>query len=289
MRIALERIEKYLYLFQENLPPAVNSREESQERRRKRNSRESDSRERLTERPVTEKPPIDLAASIADCCCIGPRSRLPLPRIPPAIMSSMTTAASSASSSSASSASCPSIVTGGYPSREIASEYSSSLPASTTSVAETTPTLANNSRGAVQTSVGNIGSTSQQQQQQQQQPHYHYYQQHYPQAAVAAVTSSYSPPTTTPCSPSTSLGYSSGVPTTTQTVSVPRQLAQWTKHQTLKLQVLASSIACQNRSFISSVSHFSSSSFRCPRVDYCFKMIIQSRFFIISARFEFRA
>ncbi|XP_018047737.1 PREDICTED: rho guanine nucleotide exchange factor 17 isoform X1 [Atta colombica] len=225
-----------LRISQENLPPTVNSREESQERRRKRNSRESDSRERLTERPVTEKQPIDLAASIADCCCIGPRSRLPLPRIPPAIMSSMTTAASSASSSSASSASCPSIVTGGYPSREIASDYSSSLPASTTSVAETTPTLANNSRGAVQTSVGNIGSTSQQQQQQQQQPHYHYYQQHYPQAAVAAVTSSYSPPTTTPCSPSTSLGYSSGVPTTTQTVSVPRQLAQWTKHQTLKLQ-----------------------------------------------------
>ncbi|KYN28457.1 Rho guanine nucleotide exchange factor 17 [Trachymyrmex cornetzi] len=108
-------------------------------------------------------------------------------------MSSMATAASSASSSSASSASCPSIVTGGYPSREIVSDCSSSLPASTTSVAETTPTLANNSRGAVQTS-------------------------------------------TTPCSPSTSLGYSSGVPTTTQTVSVPRQLAQWTKHQTLKLQ-----------------------------------------------------
>ncbi|KYM83402.1 hypothetical protein ALC53_06134 [Atta colombica] len=236
LHLVQDGVSPWLSVLWENLPPTVNSREESQERRRKRNSRESDSRERLTERPVTEKQPIDLAASIADCCCIGPRSRLPLPRIPPAIMSSMTTAASSASSSSASSASCPSIVTGGYPSREIASDYSSSLPASTTSVAETTPTLANNSRGAVQTSVGNIGSTSQQQQQQQQQPHYHYYQQHYPQAAVAAVTSSYSPPTTTPCSPSTSLGYSSGVPTTTQTVSVPRQLAQWTKHQTLKLQ-----------------------------------------------------
>ncbi|XP_018314113.1 rho guanine nucleotide exchange factor 17 isoform X3 [Mycetomoellerius zeteki] len=222
-----------LRISQESLPP-VNSREESQERRRKRNSRESDSRERLTERPVTEKPPIDLTASITDCCCIGPRSRLPLPRIPPAITSS-TMSSTATAASSASSVSCPSIVTGGYPSREIAGDCSSSLPASTTSVAETTPTLANNSRGAVQTSVGNIGSTSQQQQQQQQ-PHYHYYQHHYPQAAVAAVTSSYSPPTTTPCSPSTSLGYSSGVPTTTQTVSVPRQLAQWTKHQTLKLQ-----------------------------------------------------
>lgn len=250
-------------LFQESLPP--NSREDSQERRRKRNSRESDSRERLTEKPMAEKPPIDLTASIADCCCIGPRSRLPLPRIPPAISSSsttfsMATAASSASSSSASSSSCPSIVAGGYLSEGIAGGCSLPLPASTTIVAETTPTLANNSRGAVQTSVGNIGSTSQQQQQQQQ-PHHHQYQQHYPQTAVAAVTSSYSPPTTTPCSPSTSLSYSSGVPTTTQTVSVPRQLAQWTKHQTLRLQVLASvdrvprSIDCY--SLVSPVSHSS--------------------------------
>ncbi|XP_025073713.1 rho guanine nucleotide exchange factor 17 [Pogonomyrmex barbatus] len=230
-----------LRISQESLTP-INSREESQERRRKRNSRESDSRERLTDKPVTEKPPIDLTASIADCCCIGPRSRLPLPRISPAITSSSTastivtsaasSAASSASSLSVSSASCPSIVTSGYPSGGIAGGCSPPLPASTTSVAETTPTLANNSRGAVQTSVGNIGSTGQQ----QQQPQHHHYQQHYPQAAVAVVTSSYSPPTTTPCSPSTSLGYSSGVPTTTQTVSVPRQLAQWTKHQTLKLQ-----------------------------------------------------
>ncbi|XP_036141211.1 uncharacterized protein LOC105833654 isoform X3 [Monomorium pharaonis] len=218
-----------LRISQESLPP-INSREDSQERRRKRNSRESDSRERLAERPVVEKP-IDLAASITDCCCIGPRSRLPLPRIPPAISASststslMATAASSASSSSASSSSCPSVVAGGYPSGEIADGCSPPLPASTASVAETTPTLANNSRGAMQTSVGNIGSTSQQQQQQQPP---HHYQQHYPQTAVAAVTSSYSP--------STSLDYSSGVPTTTQTVSVPRQLAQWTKHQTLKLQ-----------------------------------------------------
>lgn len=221
-------------MFQESLPP-INSREESQERRRKRNSREGDSRERLTERSAVEKPPADLAASITDCCCIGPRSRLPLPRIPPAISSSspmfsMATAASSTSSSSASSSSCPSIVAaGGYSSGGIAGGCSPPLPASTTSVAETTPTLANNSRGAVQTSVGNIGSTSQQP---------HHYQQYHPQTAAAAVTSSYSPSTTS-CSPSTSLGYSSGVPTTTQTVSVPRQLAQWTKHQTLKLQVLA--------------------------------------------------
>jgi hypothetical protein len=231
--------EEAFYLFQESLPP-VNSKEEPQESRRKRNSRESDSRERLTEKPAAEKPPIDLTASIADCCCIGPRSRLPLPRIPPMVSSSCTTTAASSSSTS-SSLSCPSIVVGGYPSRSVGvttGDCSPPLPASAMGVAETTPTLANNSRDAVQTSVGNFGSASQQQ---QHQAHYHHhYQQQYPQTAAAAVTSSYSSSTTTPSLSSTSLGYSSGVPTTTQTVSVPRQLAQWTKHQTLKLQVLAS-------------------------------------------------
>ncbi|KAK2584580.1 hypothetical protein KPH14_006945 [Odynerus spinipes] len=69
-----------LRLSQESLPPA-SSREESAERRRKRNSRESESRERLTEK-LAEKSSIDLASSIVECCCIGPRSRLPLPRIP---------------------------------------------------------------------------------------------------------------------------------------------------------------------------------------------------------------
>ncbi|XP_014488562.1 PREDICTED: rho guanine nucleotide exchange factor 17 isoform X2 [Dinoponera quadriceps] len=242
-----------LRISQESLPPA-NSREEPQEsRRRKRNSRESDSRERLTEKPAAEKPPIDLAASIADCCCIGPRSRLPLPRIPPPVSTTSASppppppppSSSSASSTSSSTSSpCPPITVGGYPSVADTVSVGAAgggccsppLPASSTGVAETT--FANNSRGAVQTSVGNIGSTSQQYHhhhhyhQQQQQHHHH---QHYPQTAAAA-TSSYSPPTTTSSSSSTSLGYSSGVPTATQTVSVPRQLAQWTKHQTLKLQ-----------------------------------------------------
>ncbi|KAL6438921.1 hypothetical protein ACFW04_003755 [Cataglyphis niger] len=224
-----------LRISQESLAPA-NSGEESQEHRRKRNSRESDSRERLTEKPA-EKPPIDLA-SITDCCCIGPRSRLPLPRIPPPVCSPIPIT----SSMTPVTPSCPSTV--------VVDGCSPPLPASIASVAETTPTFANNSHGAVQTTVGNMGSTSQQPQQKQQSHHHqhhhhhhyhqqqhHYQQQHYPQtAAAAAVTSSYPPPTTTPSSPSTSLGYSSGIPTSTQTVSVPRQLAQWTKHQTLKLQ-----------------------------------------------------
>lgn len=176
------------------------------------------------------------------------------------------------------------------------------LPASSAGIAETT--FSNNSRGAVQTSVGNIGSTSQQQQQQQpqqqyhhhhhhyhqqqqqQQQHYHHHHhhQHYPQTSAAA-TSTYSPPTTTPSSSSTSLGYSSGVPTATQTVSVPRQLAQWTKHQTLKLQVLSTqSIAHRDRSrsFLDLLASSLARSFarslgrsswlsllRCSRVDRC--------------------
>ncbi|XP_029163025.1 rho guanine nucleotide exchange factor 17 isoform X4 [Nylanderia fulva] len=220
-----------LRISQESLPPTNSREESSQEHRRKRNSRESDSRERLTEKPA-EKPPIDLA----DCCCIGPRSRLPLPRIQPTVGSPTISIASPMTSVTSS---CPSIVVGGC---------SPPLPASIASVAETTPpTFANNSHGAVQTSAGNIGSTSQQSQQRQQshhhQHHHHHHhqqqqQQHHPQTAAvtAAVTSSYPPSTTTPSSPSTLLGYSSGIPTTTQTVSVPRQLAQWTKHQTLKLQ-----------------------------------------------------
>lgn len=270
--------EEAFYLFQESLPPA-NSKEEPQDSRRKRNSRESDSRERLTEKPAAEKPPIDLAAGLADCCCIGPRSRLPLPRIPP-MVSSTTPSMAMAASSSSTLSSCPSIVVGSYPSRSIGvttSDYSPPLPTSAMDVAETTPTLANNSRGAVQTSVGNFGSTSQQ----HQAHHHHHYQQHYPQ--TAAVTSSYSS-SPTPSLSSTSLGYSSGVPTTTQTVSVPRQLAQWTKHQTLKLQVLASVDRASR-----SIGHSFVTLFRCLRVDRCFAMSIRSRLLIVCAKFELRA
>lgn len=237
-----------VYLFQENLPPA-NSRDESQEPRRKRNSRDNNSQERLTEKSTTtEKPSIDLTSSIVDCCCIGPRSRLPLPRISSAVSATSATSSVVTVPSSRTS-SCPApIASGGYlsPGGTVIGATtvaagggycSPPLPASLMGVGETTPTIANNSRGAVQPSVGNIGSTSQQQHHQQ------YHHQHYPQTTAAVATSSYSSPTTTTTTPSssTSHGYSSGVSTTTQSaISVPRQLAQWTKHQTLKLQVLDS-------------------------------------------------
>ncbi|KAK9305283.1 hypothetical protein QLX08_003640 [Tetragonisca angustula] len=219
-----------LRLSQESLPPS-NSREESQERRRKRSSRESDSRERLTER-CAENAALELSSSIADCCCIGPRSRLPLPRIPPSASNAATT------HSTPSSLTCGTggggvvggagggvggIAGGPFPfpgpptssnSRVAGVEQPATLTTPTTS-AQPTLVNSNNNRGMLQTSVGN--STGQ------------HHQAQSSATLTAAVPSSSSP------SASTSFNTSTAVPTL-QSVSVPRQLAQWTKHQTLKLQ-----------------------------------------------------
>ncbi|KZC08519.1 Rho guanine nucleotide exchange factor 17 [Dufourea novaeangliae] len=87
----------------------------------------------------------------------------------------------------------------------------------------TTPTTSaqplvnsNNNRGMLQTSLGN--STG---------------QHHQPQSS-ATLTAAV-PSATSPSSSTSSCNTSTAVPTL-QSVSVPRQLAQWTKHQTLKLQ-----------------------------------------------------
>lgn len=220
--------------FQESLPPS-NSREESQERRRKRSSRESDSRERLTER-YPENAALELSSSIADCCCIGPRSRLPLPRIPPGSTGSSTTTTTTTTSSSTYGAGGGGGVGGvggggggvggqapfpGPPtssnSRVVGVEQPVTLTTPTTSAQPLVNS--NNNRGMLQTSsVGN--STGQ------------HHQAQSSAALTAAVPSSSSP------SSSTSFNVSTAVPTL-QSVSVPRQLAQWTKHQTLKLQVFS--------------------------------------------------
>ncbi|XP_076669099.1 uncharacterized protein LOC143369261 isoform X3 [Andrena cerasifolii] len=215
-----------LRLSQESLPPS-NPREESQERRRKRNSRENDSRERLTEKSP-ENPALELTSSIADCCCIGPRSRLPLPRVP-------TTSAATSSYPSPSST-CGTGGGGGvggagggvggvggqtpFPgpptsssSRAAGMEQPATLTTPTTSAQPLVNS--NNNRGMLQTSVGN--STG---------------QHHHPQSSATVTTAV---PSSLPPSSSTSFSTSTAVPTL-QSVSVPRQLAQWTKHQTLKLQ-----------------------------------------------------
>ncbi|KAK1120647.1 hypothetical protein K0M31_012253 [Melipona bicolor] len=220
-----------LRLSQESLPPS-NSREESQERRRKRSSRESDSRERLTER-CAENAALELSSSIADCCCIGPRSRLPLPRIPPSASNAATTYPTSSLSSTCGTGGGGVVggagggvggIAGGpvpFPgpptssnSRVAGVEQPATLTTPTTS-AQPTLVNSNNNRGMLQTSVGN--STGQ------------HHQAQSSAALTAAVPSSSSP------SASTSFNTSTAVPTL-QSVSVPRQLAQWTKHQTLKLQ-----------------------------------------------------
>ncbi|XP_076476414.1 rho guanine nucleotide exchange factor 17 isoform X6 [Bombus vancouverensis nearcticus] len=221
-----------LRLSQESLPPS-NSREESQERRRKRSSRESDSRERLTEKSP-ENAALDLSTSLADCCCIGPRSRLPLPRIPPSATNVATSSTYPLSSSTSTCGTSGGSVVGGaggggggigsgqapFPgpptfsnSRVAGVEQPATLTTPTTSAQPLVNS--NNNRGMLQTSVGN--STGQ------------HHQAQSSAALTAAVPSSSSPST------STSFNTSTAVPTL-QSVSVPRQLAQWTKHQTLKLQ-----------------------------------------------------
>ncbi|XP_060823206.1 rho guanine nucleotide exchange factor 17 isoform X6 [Bombus pascuorum] len=221
-----------LRLSQESLPPS-NSREESQERRRKRSSRESDSRERLTEKSP-ENATLDLSTSLADCCCIGPRSRLPLPRIPPSATNVATSSTYPLSSSTSTCGTSGGSGVGGaggggggigsgqapFPgpptfsnSRVAGVEQPATLTTPTTSAQPLVNS--NNNRGMLQTSVGN--STGQ------------HHQAQSSAALTAAVPSSSSPST------STSFNTSTAVPTL-QSVSVPRQLAQWTKHQTLKLQ-----------------------------------------------------
>ncbi|XP_061932989.1 rho guanine nucleotide exchange factor 17 isoform X3 [Apis cerana] len=212
-----------LRLSQESLPP-LNSREESQERRRKRSSRESDSRERLTDRCPENSAGLELSTSIADCCCIGPRSRLPLPRVPP----STTIAVSSSPcvtggggvggvGGGGGGVSCGQSPFPGPPtssnSRVAGVEQPATLTTPTTTSAQPTLVNSNNNRGMLQMSVGN--STG---------------QQHHQAQSSAALTAAVPSVST-----STSFNTSTAVPTL-QSVSVPRQLAQWTKHQTLKLQ-----------------------------------------------------
>lgn len=212
--------------FQESLPP-LNSREESQERRRKRSSRESDSRERLTDRCPENSAGLELSTSIADCCCIGPRSRLPLPRVPP----STTIAVSSSPcvtggggvggvGGGGGGVSCGQSPFPGPPtssnSRVAGVEQPATLTTPTTTSAQPTLVNSNNNRGMLQMSVGN--STG---------------QQHHQAQSSAALTAAVPSVST-----STSFNTSTAVPTL-QSVSVPRQLAQWTKHQTLKLQVFS--------------------------------------------------
>ncbi|XP_076245903.1 rho guanine nucleotide exchange factor 17 isoform X2 [Calliopsis andreniformis] len=210
-----------LRLSQESLPPS-SLREESQDRRRKRDSRENDSRERLTEKSP-ENPALELTSSIADCCCIGPRSRLPLPRIPlSTVLYSSSTCGTGGGGGVGGAGGGGGGVGAQVPfpgpptssnSRACGTEQPATLTTPTTSAQPLVNS--NNNRGMLQTSVGN--STG---------------QHHQPQSS-ATVTAAV--PSSLPPSSSTSFSTSTAVPTL-QSVSVPRQLAQWTKHQTLKLQ-----------------------------------------------------
>ncbi|XP_043483895.1 rho guanine nucleotide exchange factor 17 isoform X2 [Leptopilina heterotoma] len=211
-----------LHLSQDSLA-LMNSRKEGQDRRRKRNSRDSESRERLTDRTLLSSSSageksgsssIEFVNSVTDCCCIGPRSRLPLSRIP---LSSNVGPTS------------PTLPQPQPPTRVAATaDPATQLPPNSNS---------NNNCGWLQTGSGistnfNVGHS----------PH--------SQSSVPISFSSSSSSTSTSSSP-TIVSSSTTTTTTTTTatstspanttsvshsVSVPRQLAQWTKHQTLKLQ-----------------------------------------------------
>ena len=199
-------------MFQESIPPS--SREESQDRACRGGTRETSvtmrendtSRERLTERATQgsqEKTSIDLAASVADCCCIGPRSRLPLPKIP------LTPNVSAGVEVVGDVGDCG----GGGGGKLVQSpplavrNESARLPPNSN---------ANNNRGGLQ-----MGS---------QQPQQHGCSQ--PRSAAASISNS---------SVTCGAGAASSFAPVAHTVSsVPRQIAQWTKHQTLKLQVRSS-------------------------------------------------
>ncbi|XP_043279981.1 uncharacterized protein [Venturia canescens] len=215
-----------LRLSQESIPPS--SREDSQDRGSRivggsRDSRfvrrENDtSRERLTEKNGTltgEKQSMDLSASLADCCCIGPRSRLPLPRL--SITSPIAGGNSVASDGGVD---CKALSCNDSADVSVAGgrTLQSPPPASTTKneSARVPPNSnANNNRGTLQM-VGQHPPIQQEQ---------HLY--------------STQPRTTNKITTNTNNCRSlpsSFVPVAQTVTSVPRQIAQWTKHQTLKLQ-----------------------------------------------------
>lgn len=211
--------------LQESIPPS--SREDSQDRGSRivaRDSRfvrrENDtSRERLTEKNATitaEKQSLDLSASIADCCCIGPRSRLPLPRLsitsPTAGGNLVTNDGVDSEALACFNDSVDVSVAGG--------RTLQSPPPSTTKNNESTRvppnSNSNNNRGTLQT-VGQHPPIQQEQ---------HLYSSQ-PRTTNKIITN------TNNCRSVAS----SFVPVAQTVTSVPRQIAQWTKHQTLKLQV----------------------------------------------------
>lgn len=190
----------------------MNSRKEGQDRRGKRYSRDSECRERLTDRTLlssSEKSgssSIEFVNSVTDCCCIGPRSRLPLSRIP--LSSNMG----------------PTSPTLPQPPTRVAATAvpATQLPPNSNS---------NNNCGWLQTGSGistnfNVDHS----------PHS---QSSVPISFSFSSSSTSSSPTIVSSSTTTTATLTLPANTTlvSHSVSVPRQLAQWTKHQTLKLEV----------------------------------------------------
>ncbi|XP_051171015.1 rho guanine nucleotide exchange factor 17 isoform X2 [Leptopilina boulardi] len=197
-----------LHLSQDSLT-LTNSRKEGQDRRRKRNSRDSESREQLTDRTSGEKSgsSIEFVNSVTDCCCIGPRSRLPLSRIP---------------------LSSPSNVGPISPTLPQSQQSPTRVAVATVDPATQLPppnSNSNNNCGWLQTGSSGISTN--------------FNVGHGPTSFSSSSSSSSTSSFSSIVSSSTTTATSTSPTITTSvshSISVPRQLAQWTKHQTLKLQ-----------------------------------------------------
>lgn len=209
--------------------------------------RKSDSRERLTDTslltsikaPASEKAqPI---TGIGDCCCIGPRSRLPLPRTvtglssSPSVCSSASGERSGGNNAGNISTSGGSYSSGGSIGNAAVDRargvvrvggQSSPPPTRTTTQSNRLPSNsnANNNCGGLQL-MGSHGSQL--------------------QSSSSSSSSSSTTPAAKPAAKAYTNSANAVLPTcafapTINAVSVPRQIAHWTKHHSFKLQVLLS-------------------------------------------------
>ncbi|XP_063982833.1 rho guanine nucleotide exchange factor 17 isoform X3 [Diachasmimorpha longicaudata] len=202
-------------LSQESIPPET-SQEDPMDHSPRLAVRQGDSRECLTPSDTKDKVPLEkplnLSSSIADCCCIGPRSKLPLPRLP---ISPCAKQSKGGDTFGMGNAASPGADVTKISENEGDEERQSIQPPTRFESTRLPPNSnANNNCGGLQ--MGSHGSQ--------------------PQSSTASSSTHTTNSTTITTTANAGLAPSSFTPIAHNTVSVPRQIAQWTKHHTLKLQ-----------------------------------------------------
>lgn len=203
--------------LQESIPPET-SQGDVMDQQSRLNARYTDSTECLSPSDIKEKIPVekslDLSSSVADCCCIGPRSKLPLPRLPLSPCARVSKGCDTFGMGNAASTGADVTKIGGNEGEE---ERQSIQPPTRFESTRLPPNSnANNNCGGLQ--MGSHGSQ--------------------PQSSTASSSTNTTNSTTITTTANAGLAPSSFTPIAHNTVSVPRQIAQWTKHHTLKLQVI---------------------------------------------------